>query len=125
MSFTKSLSVEAELTELLSTEVREVGFEIDQGLVLQTPFRDGFAKAGWLVGIGSAPTGIPTTPDDRSGSATIAAGLSVINSYPKNQLPDLWIVNNLPYIGRLNDGYSAQAPAKYVETIIARVTSGR
>lgn len=125
MSFAKSLSVMDELTELASQEVRKVGILIHQGLVQETPFRDGFAKAGWLIGIGYFPTEVPSAPDDRSGAATIAAGRAVIASYPKNQLPDLDIANNLPYIGRLNDGWSLQAGAKYVERIIARVVNGR
>lgn len=127
MSFAKSLSVEAELTELLSTEVRQVGFRVLQGVTLKTPKDTGLATSAWLVGIQNAPTDAPTVGPGKDASAGIAqqAGLSVIGAYPKNQLPDLWIVNNLPYIGKLNDGSSAQAPAKFVEQSIAEAVSGR
>lgn len=128
MSFSKSLSVLDELTELTSQEVRKVGFKVLQGVTLKTPKDTGLATSSWLVGIQSAPRDAPTTsPADAASSTLYAvnAGLSVIGVYPKNQLPDLWIVNNLPYIGRLNDGSSLQAPAKFVEQTIAEVVSGR
>lgn len=134
MSFAKSLSVEAELTELLSAEVRKIGFRVLQGVTLKTPKDTGLATSAWLVGIQNAPSDAPIQPYDSGSKGSTAAqnisaaqqaGLSVIGAYPKNQLPDLWIVNNLPYIGKLNDGSSAQAPAKFVEQSIAEAVSGR
>lgn len=127
MSFAKSLSVMDELTELTSQEVRKVGFRVLQGVTLKTPKDTGLATSAWLVGINSAPNDAPTVGPGKENSAAQAqqAGLSIIGAYPKNALPDLWIVNNLPYIGRLNDGYSAQAPAKFVEQSIAEAVSGR
>ena len=127
MSFAKSLSVLDELTELTSQEMRKVGFKVLQGVTLKTPKDTGLATSAWLVGIQSAPADAPTVGPGKDVAAGIAqqAGLSVIGAYPKNALPDLWIVNNLPYIGRLNDGYSLQAPAKFVEQSIAEAVSGR
>lgn len=127
MSYAKSLSVLDELTELTSQEVRSVGFRVLQGVTLKTPKDTGLATSAWLVGIQSAPSGAPTVGPGKETAAAQAqqAGLSIIGAYPKNALPDLWIVNNLPYIGRLNDGYSAQAPAKFVEQSIAEAVSGR
>ena len=134
MSFAKSLSVEAELTELLSTEVRQVGFRVLQGVTLKTPKDTGLATSAWLVGIQSPPADAPIQPYDsglkgstaaQNISAAQQAGSSVIGAYPKNQLPDLWIVNNLPYIGELNRGTSDQAGEFFVETTIAEAVSGR
>jgi hypothetical protein len=119
MSFSRSLSIKSELTEDISREVRKLGIRIDQGVVLGTPVDTGRARANWLVGIGTAPAG--TTENlDQGGNASIQAAVSVIGNYPADKLPDLWIVNNLPYIGRLNDGSSEQAPAKFVEAAIDR-----
>lgn len=121
------LSIKDELTASLADEVRKVGFKVLQGVTLKTPKDTGLATSGWLVGIQNAPSDTPTAAPGASASAGLAqsAGLSVIGQYPKQELPDLWIVNNLPYIGRLNDGYSLQAPAKFVEQSIAEAVSGR
>ena len=128
MSFAKSLSVLDELTELTSKEVRAVGFKVLQGVTLKNPKDTGRSASDWLVGIQSPPTErAESSPTDAAGSASYAInnGLSIINAYPKQQLPDLWIVNNQPYIGSLNDGSSLQAPAKFVEQSIAEAVSGR
>ena len=37
---------------------------------------------------------------------------------PKDDLP-AFITNNLPYIKRLNEGWSKQAPAHFIEQVIA------
>lgn len=127
MSFSKSLSVFDDLTAEVSEEVRKVGFKVLQGVTLKTPKDTGLATSAWLVGIQSPPGDTPTVGPGKEVSAAQAqqAGLSVINVYPKQQLPNLWIVNNLPYIGKLNYGSSLQAPAKFVEQSIAEATSGR
>ena len=119
MSFSRSLSIKSELTSEISQEVRKLGIRIDQGVVLGTPVDTGRARGNWLVGIGTAPAGTSESLD-KGGSATIQAAITTIGSYPVNALPDLWIVNNLPYIGRLNDGWSEQAPAKFVDAAIDR-----
>ena len=119
MSFNRSLSIKSELTSEISKEVRKLGIRIDQGVVIGTPVDTGRARGNWLVGIGTAPAGTRENLD-KGGSATIQAAITTIGGYPVNALPDLWIVNNLPYIGRLNDGWSEQAPAKFVEAAIDR-----
>jgi hypothetical protein len=121
MTFARSLSIKSELTEDISREVRKLGIRIDQGVVLGTPVDTGRARANWLVGIGTAPVG--TTENlDQVGNASIQAAVSIIGNYPADKLPDLWIVNNLPYIDRLNDGWSERSNPriKWVEAAIDR-----
>lgn len=118
------LSISGELTEFVSQEIRKLGIIIDQGVVLKTPVDTGAARGGWLVGIGQAPAGIGS--NDKGGGFAIQAGITEISTYPDNDLPPLWIVNNLPYIARLNDGWSLQAPSKYVDKVIEQaVLNGR
>lgn len=119
MTFERTLSIKSELTADISQEIRKLGIIIDQGVVIGTPVDTGVARANWLAGVGSAPTGT-STDLDKAGGQTIQRNNGTIATYPANGLPDLWIVNNLPYIGRLNDGYSEQAPAKFVEIAIDR-----
>lgn len=125
MSFARSLSIASELTSDISQEVRKLGILIDQGVVIGTPVDTGAARGSWLVGVGQAPAGVSDTTD-KSGGPTIQRNNSIIAVYPAQGLPDLWIVNNQPYIGRLNDGSSLKAPAKFVETAIERaIANGR
>jgi hypothetical protein len=42
----------------------------------------------------------------------------VLSGYDGRQT--IWILNGLPYIERLNEGHSQQAPAGFVETAIYR-----
>ena len=106
------------------------GSTLQATLVANTPILTGQAKANWQAVIGqpgggfiglNGPTSdpkdlahkLPQTVDFGSYAQQAQA---VIKSY---QIGDvLYIYNNLPYIERLNEGYSGQAPAGFVESSI-------
>ena len=92
--------------------VKKIALEVLTGIVMKTPVDTGRARGNWQVDIGSFALG-NISAFDPAGSGTIARGLSVINRQKGEQA--LYIVNNLPYILRLEDGYSKQAPAGMVE----------
>ena len=118
------LSIASDLTSFVSQEIRKLGIRIDQGVVLGTPVDTGAARGSWLVGIGTAPKG--KGDNDQAGFKAIQQGISTIGTYPTTELPLLWIVNNQPYIGRLNDGWSLKAPSKYIDAVIQKaVRRGR
>lgn len=125
IDYEKELSISAELTSDVAQEIRKLGILVDQAVVAETPFRDGQAKANWLMSINSPETRINDNAStfDRSGTYSLTLAKTVTDDYPLNELPDLWIVNNLPYIQRLNEGWSAQAGSKYVEAAIAQAVS--
>lgn len=123
IDYTKELSISAELTEDISKEIRKLGILVDQAVVAATPFDTGRAKANWLMGVSTPPTDTIETGFDVSGSYSLSLAAKVAAEYPKNDLPDLWIVNNLPYIQRLNEGWSQQAGSKYIETAIDQAVS--
>lgn len=126
MAYASGLSVSVELTEFTSQEIRKLGLLIDQNIVTATPFRDGVAKSNWLMSLNTPDERINETNIDKTGSYSINLALSVLDSYPTDSLPTIYITNNLPYIQRLNDGWSQQAGSKYVETAIAQaVNNGR
>lgn len=99
--------------------VRKVALAADQTIVTATPVDTGRARANWQVGIGAAPAGTVEYSGGGSGAAGYAIGVAqnVVTAY-KGQPGGIWLVNNLPYIQRLNEGWSAQAPAKFVEQAI-------
>lgn len=95
--------------------VRRCALAIDAAVVLATPVDTGRARGNWQVEVGQAPAGELATTD-KGGGGTIAAGKAVIDGYKGGS--GIYITNNLPYIERLNEGWSAQAPAGFVEQAV-------
>lgn len=95
--------------------VRRCALATDAAVVIATPVDTGRARSNWQVELGQAATG---TVDalDKSGQGAISQGKRVIDGYKSGST--LNITNNLPYIERLNDGWSAQAPAGFVEKAV-------
>jgi hypothetical protein len=87
-----------------------------QGIVLRTPVDTGRARANWVLGVGSVNVAT-TAVTDKDGALTlskIAAGL------PRSSAGQIiYVTNTLPYIQRLEDGWSKQAPAGMVKSTLA------
>lgn len=96
--------------------VVETAGVVDQTLVLATPVDTGRARANWQAGLGSAVTEV-IEEKDKNGSRTIDRNRQVISTRRKGE--DIHLTNNLPYINRLNQGSSAQAPEGFVERAVA------
>lgn len=105
--------------------VKKIVFDIGTKIVMRSPVGDGLLwksppppgyvggrfRANWQYGYGIKPTG-DLTDIDKSGNAStlrIAAG---VNAAPAAGIH--YLVNNLPYAKRLEDGWSTQAPAGMV-----------
>lgn len=89
----------------------------------ETPVDTGRARSNWIVGLGAARRDTVESygPEDATAVAT-SAGSAVIAGYV-NRGQAIYISNNLPYIERLNDGWSAQAPAQFVQSAIQQAVS--
>ena len=83
-----------------------------------TPVDTGWARANWVPSITTPAKGTVGSRDavSRSGQST---GKASLISYRLTSGP-IHITNNVPYIGRLNDGSSKQAPRAFVQAGIAR-----
>lgn len=122
-TYADGLSVKVELTEFTSQEIRSLGILIDQRIVQESPFNTGVFKNNWLMSIGN-PSNEILEDGDVSGSKAIERARQVVMDYPLNSLPDLWLVNNLPYAARLNNGWSGQQEnPKWVEREIAKAVA--
>lgn len=105
--------------------IRKAALAADQAVVVATPVDTGRARSNWVVSIGSPTSGTREAYVPGAGGATGAAnsaaaisqGRTALAPY-KNAERSIYITNNLPYIRRLNDGYSAQAPAGFVQTAV-------
>jgi len=109
-----ALQIDKDL-ERAEDELREVVMALAfQGLtriVQRTPVDTGRARGNWTVSVGSQDFTI-TEAVDIGGSVAIAEGQEAIAAYEAQEgWPSIYIQNNLPYIERLEDGSSSQAPS--------------
>lgn len=90
-------------------------------LVMATPVDTGHARANWQVGIGQEPTE-ELDDTDKSGQNTIARAAAVLSTRRSGEA--IYLANNVRYLQRLNEGWSAQAPAGFVEKAINTAIQG-
>jgi len=123
--FSRRMRLVARRVEVNSDRlVRKTALAIDQAVVLGTPVDTGRARSNWLVEVGSARSdtiepyapGSGRSTESRNTEAALDQGRSAVARYQNGQ--EIHITNNLPYISKLNDGSSAQAPENFVETAI-------
>lgn len=105
--------------------VRAITFKIDGRLGQRSPVGDatywqhsppkgyvgGRFRGNWQVGIGAPPAGTLAVADP-TGATTIAAHAGVIGSAKAGDV--IYLVNNLPYARRIEEGWSRQAPVGLV-----------
>lgn len=114
-------AIEVELDTAIIESQAKVVIAVDQAVVLGTPVATGRARGNWRVTIGSPAVGYERERFSPSGQESIQEALSVSSAIvPGN---DVWISNNLPYIGALNDGHSKQAPAGFIEKAVQAAVS--
>lgn len=127
-------------TVTCTIDITELGRQFEQGIVntmqniasniltevvSRTPIDEGDAKSNWQVGINGAPTGIIPAYAPGSHGSTFSENVLQTLQVGRTQIARavshtdrINIVNNLPYIRRLNDGSSLQAPAGFVEDAV-------
>lgn len=113
--------------------VRRVAKSTLKLLVYKTPVDKGVARSNWRVSIGSRTYAkIPAHSPGRhlglseraNANGAISAGFAEIEKLrPGRGNPlgsALYITNNSPYIERLNEGYSPQAAAGYINDCVSK-----
>lgn len=134
-TFAQRMRVKADNVEKNAvTLVRKVALSVDAAIVLATPVDTGRARSNWQVELDSPASSdiSPYSPGEGLGvgeganaRAALAQGKAKIAQYTKANRA-IHITNNLRYINKLNDGWSAQAGANFVEkAIIAGVDTIR
>lgn len=108
-------AMKRKVDENLDKTVRATAMAAMRALVMETPVDTGRAKNNWNADINAvdASTTEEANPNaDGTGKISVALG-----SYKSGDT--VFISNNLPYIRRLNEGHSKQAPAGFVEAGVA------
>ena len=127
--FAKKLDVDVGLA------TRRVALQVFTGIVQKTPVDTGRARSNWAIALGgpaSTPSSAITEEHQRqrkengegvdpSSITDQAVREAEASSMAINGQQLVYISNNLPYISRLNEGHSQQAPAGFVEATLAEV----
>lgn len=104
-----------------NTVIRKISLQALTGVVLKTPVDTGRARGNWFAQIGGAGNRV-TDDTDPSGNTTIATGSNEIAKYKSQKgFPVISLYNNLPYINRLENGYSNQAPNGMVSLTVVEL----
>lgn len=95
---------------------RAVGFELLGRLIRVTPVDTGRAQGNWNASINREDG---STNDARRSRAALSEGQAKIAALALSRPGErLFISNGLPYIGPLNNGWSRQAPAAFIQTTV-------
>ena len=105
--------------------IRRIAVNITAELIRTTPVDTGWARANWVPSLGVPFTGNaevrdPSETEVAGAAREQTAGTAAVLGYNLT-VNQVFISNNVPYIVRLNDGSSAQAPAMFVQAAINTV----
>lgn len=99
---------------------RKIIIELSTDIVINTPVKTGKAKNNWHFELGVREEKIiESATYDKTGRKVIAEIIKATKMIEKNEQP-AFITNNLPYIIRLENGYSHQAPNGMVKRAVKR-----
>lgn len=99
--------------------VKALTLEVTANLIESTPVETGWARANWVPQIGSPYESTDGSRSEVSASAQQSGIAAVATGYKITRGP-VWVSNNVPYIGALNNGHSRQAPAAFIQAAILR-----
>lgn len=97
--------------------MRQVSIKLFSAIIKATPVDTGRARNNWFAS-GSIPSQETTTYGAPQGTATIQRVTAVINT--ATDWSEFTLTNNLPYIQRLEYGWSQQAPQGFVRVNVGR-----
>lgn len=116
--FAKDIAAWSDKTRVkIETAIRKIALDVFTEVVLKTPVDEGTARGNWLVAIGEIPTGTIEF-DDPTGTATISKIQAETMKLQAGEV--IYLTNSLPYILRLENGWSQQAPQGMVKLTVQR-----
>ena len=112
MSFSLDLSKFTHLTEdKLEKVVKKSTFGLFSDVIRDIPVLSGRARGSFFVDINKFSDKLPDS-DDKTGSVSIARTAKDVNEYKLGDM--ISFTSNIPYIQRLEDGYSNKSPQGFV-----------
>ena len=116
------------LEQVTERVITKITLDTTANLVETTPVDTGWARANWVPAIGSPYVADladveATAQGAAQAGATQQAGIASVVSGYRLELGRVFVSNNVPYITRLNEGHSKQAPAGFVQRAIAKAVT--
>jgi hypothetical protein len=105
---------------MMDKAARKLVLEVGSRLILRTPVKKGGARGGWQTAIFSSSRS-ENSRIDPSGQAAIAELQNSTKDWKPTSGVSAFITNLVPYILRLEHGYSRQAPSGMMAVTIAEV----
>lgn len=96
---------------------RKIVLTMFSEVILMSPVDKGRFRGNWQPAIGTAPTGIVELLD-KDGTIVIAKVQGEVDGLKIGDT--IYMVNNLPYAEKLENGHSTQAPAGMVDLTFQR-----
>lgn len=97
----------------------EITEEVLYRIVRRTPVLSGAARGNWRTAINSVDTRVDPTDVDPSGLNVVAEAHELLRNLRSGDTTT--ITNGLPYINRLEHGWSQKAPAGMVAITVAEI----
>lgn len=121
----------ADLTRYTAKETLGLALDIQANLQEDTPRDTGWARANWVMSTGGpledssvAATRDPTPAQVSQAAVRQAESVNEVLGYTLTQ-GAIFTTNNVPYIGRLNEGHSQQAGAAFIQRSVGRALMER
>lgn len=106
--------------EQANTIFKKVIVDLDSRIVMGTPVDEGRARANWFPSL-NAPSSAITDDVDTMGEVAVASAQRIASAAKLGDVA--WMTNNLPYILKLENGHSTQAPAGMVDLNLLAVAA--
>ncbi len=112
--FGKRMFTVADKMELNTSQmIRKVALVAGQSIVTRTPKDTGRAQGNWQMSVDRSTNTIKETI--QTPAEVLAQHAGTVSGFSIESNRGIYINNNLPYISKLNNGSSKQAPAGFVE----------
>lgn len=113
------------LERLAERVIIKITLDVTANLIETTPVDTGWARANWVPAIGSKFEADlskvkATVAGATAAAATQQGAIAAVAVGYKLAMGRVFISNNVPYINRLNDGWSNQAPKAFVQRAIVK-----
>ena len=110
----------------VSTIIEKLAVDVHSGVTKRTPVDTGRARASWMISQGDPDLSVAPDMGDGDGKNKGAGSPPSDPIIPPPTIKSdgeskVWITNSLPYIERLENGHSKQAPAGMVAVTIAQI----
>lgn len=116
----------ADLRRYTAEETRALALDVQANLQEDTPRDTGWARANWVMSLGSPAEdpGVAGIKDPTPAQVSAAAtrqrtSEGDVLAYSDITQGAIFTTNNVPYIGALNAGHSPQATAGFVQRAVA------